>query len=83
MGFMDAAAPIVLIRSGLPKASISQIAIVSFFCTFWIPIYIGKYISGKKKENRLCVQALTYQTVNMAIFGLTLYQFKQLKGEYG
>lgn len=57
---MDVAAPIILVRSGLSKSLISQMAIANFICTIWIPLYIGKYISGKKKENRLSMLALTY-----------------------
>ncbi|CAD8088507.1 unnamed protein product [Paramecium primaurelia] len=77
IAFMDIAAPIVMIRAGMEKTFISQAQIIIFCCTFWIPLIIGYFISGKKKENALVISALTYQTINMAFFLLDYYEYRK------
>ncbi|CAD8176023.1 unnamed protein product [Paramecium pentaurelia] len=77
ISFMDIAAPIVMIRAGMEKTFISQAQIFIFCCTFWIPLVIGYFISGKKKENSLVISALTYQTINMAFFLLDYYEYNK------
>ncbi|CAD8082419.1 unnamed protein product [Paramecium sonneborni] len=77
ISFMDIAAPIVMIRAGMEKVFLSESQIFIFCCTFWIPLVIGYFISGKKKENALVISALTYQTINMAFFLLDYYEYRK------
>lgn len=60
MGVMDSLAPIMLIRMGLKKVQLSQIGIVVFATTFWLPILVGKYVTGHKLETKTAMHSLGY-----------------------
>lgn len=60
LGVFEAAGPIFLVRNGLPRETLGRIAVGSFLITIWIPLLIGKFITGKKLENKVAMIAIAY-----------------------
>lgn len=72
---METVGPVYLVKNGFPKETLSQISIAAFPFVVSIPFCVGRFATGRRRENRTLMVTIGYAIVNMVIFTYSVHMF--------
>lgn len=75
LGIMETVGPVYLVKNGFPKETLSQIAIAAFPFVVTIPFCVGRFATGRRRENRTLMVTIGYAVVNMVFFYYAVHKF--------
>lgn len=75
LGTMETVGPVFLVKNGFPKETLSKISIAAFPFVVSVPLCVGRFATGKRRENRTLMVTIGWACVNMALFAYAVYKF--------
>jgi hypothetical protein len=72
---METVGPVFLIKNGFPKETLSKISLAAFPFVVTIPLCVGRFATGRRRENRVLMVTIGWAVVNMAVFAYAVYMF--------
>jgi hypothetical protein len=76
-GVLESVAPIFLIKSGMPRETLSRIGICNFLAGMLLPILVGRFLSGRNLETLTSVVMTKLLTGVIALFFLSSFYFQK------
>ena len=76
---MESAGAVYLVGHGFPKETLGRIAIITFPIIIGVMLCIGKWVTGRRRENKVMMICIGYGIINMILFTIAIYNFNRSK----